>query len=135
MQAIFDEFIGDDPESVRRYEEHLAHLNIGLELNRLRTEAGLTLKEVAEKVGTQSSAISRLEQADYDGHSLSMLRKVAAVFGRRVVVSLPPANAEQVPANRFKSEGRATGIRKPKANAAAAKGNAKKAAWRDTGRG
>jgi transcriptional regulator with XRE-family HTH domain len=42
-----------------------------------RIEAGLTQKQLAELVGTQQSTIARLEDADYEGHSLSMLRRIA----------------------------------------------------------
>ena len=42
-----------------------------------RTEAGLSQKELAEMIGTTQSVISRLEDADYEGHSLSMLSRIA----------------------------------------------------------
>jgi hypothetical protein len=35
--------------------------------------------------------ICRLEDADYDGHSLAMLRRVAAAVGKRVEVRFVPA--------------------------------------------
>ena len=54
----------------------------------LRTEAGLTQAQLAELVGTTQSAISRLEDTDYEGHSLSMLRKIARALGRRLLVSV-----------------------------------------------
>ena len=44
----------------------------------LRAQAGLTQKELAQRVGTTASVISRLEDADYNGHSLTMLRRIAA---------------------------------------------------------
>ena len=47
----------------------------------LRTQAGLTQKELAARIGTTPSVISRLEDADYGGHSLSMLRRIAAAVG------------------------------------------------------
>jgi DNA-binding XRE family transcriptional regulator len=52
----------------------------------LRKEAGLTQKELAELVGTTGSAISRIESDDYEGHSLAMLRRIAAAVGHRVEV-------------------------------------------------
>jgi ribosome-binding protein aMBF1 (putative translation factor) len=56
----------------------------------LRTQAGLTQKELADRVGTTPSVISRLEDADYGGHSLSMLRRIAAAVGQRVQVRFVP---------------------------------------------
>lgn len=54
----------------------------------LRTEAGLTQAQLAERIGTQASAISRLEDADYEGHSISMLRRIARALGKRVVLGV-----------------------------------------------
>jgi transcriptional regulator with XRE-family HTH domain len=54
----------------------------------LRKKAGLTQKELAQMVGTTQSVISRLEDADYEGHSLSMLHRVAMAFNRRLSVQM-----------------------------------------------
>src|SRR5437762_498287 len=48
----------------------------------LRTDAGLSQRELAKLVGTPASAICRLEDSDYDGHSLAMLRRIAALEKR-----------------------------------------------------
>jgi len=55
-------------------------------IRRLRREAGLTQAELAARVGTTQSVISRLESDDYEGHSLSMLYRVAAAVNRRIAV-------------------------------------------------
>jgi transcriptional regulator with XRE-family HTH domain len=55
-----------------------------------RLEAGLSQAELARRVGTTQSAISRLESADYTGHSLSALRRIAAVLGCKVLVDIVP---------------------------------------------
>ncbi len=54
----------------------------------LRTDAGLTQKQLAELIGTTQSVISRLEDADYEGHSLSMLRRIAKALDRKLTVSM-----------------------------------------------
>jgi len=41
-------------------------------------------KQLAELVGTRQSAIARLEDADYGGHSLNVLKRVAYALGYRV---------------------------------------------------
>jgi transcriptional regulator with XRE-family HTH domain len=51
-----------------------------------RTARGLTQKQLADLVGTKQSAIARLEDADYDGHSLSMLQKIADALNRKVEI-------------------------------------------------
>ena len=46
----------------------------------------LTQKQLAELVGTTQSVIARLEDADYEGHSLSMLQRIAAAVNKRLEV-------------------------------------------------
>jgi transcriptional regulator with XRE-family HTH domain len=53
-----------------------------------REGAGLTQGQLAKLVGTTQSVISRLEDADYEGHSLSMLRRIAAALHHRVELRL-----------------------------------------------
>jgi transcriptional regulator with XRE-family HTH domain len=52
----------------------------------LRMQANLTQGELAKLVGTSTSVISRLEDADYEGHSLAMLRRIAAALNKRVEI-------------------------------------------------
>jgi DNA-binding XRE family transcriptional regulator len=59
-----------------------------------RTKAGLSQAQLADKLGTKQSVISRLEDADYEGHSLSILQRIAAALGQRIEIRfLPPAKA------------------------------------------
>src|SRR5438046_2688736 len=55
-----------------------------------RTDAGLTQAQLADLVGTQQSVIARLEDADYGGHSLSMLGRIAAALNRQLTVTFKP---------------------------------------------
>jgi ribosome-binding protein aMBF1 (putative translation factor) len=55
-----------------------------------RTAAGLTQGQLAEKVGTSQSVISQLADANYQGHSLSMLRRIATALGSHVEIRLVP---------------------------------------------
>jgi ribosome-binding protein aMBF1 (putative translation factor) len=52
----------------------------------LRTEAGLSQRQLAKLVGTTASVICRLEDADYEGHSLAMLHRIATALNRRVEI-------------------------------------------------
>jgi len=56
-------------------------------IRRLRKEAGLTQSELAERVGTTQSVISRLENDDYEGHSLSMLYRISAALNRKIALT------------------------------------------------
>ncbi len=64
--------------------------NIAEQIYHLRMKASLTQKQLASLVGTTQSAISRLEDADYNGHSFAMLSKIAAALRQRVEVRLVP---------------------------------------------
>ncbi|BDA75453.1 hypothetical protein RIVM261_089280 [Rivularia sp. IAM M-261] len=55
-----------------------------------RTKAGLTQKELADLIGTKQPVIARLEDADYEGHSLSMLQKIACALNQKVEIALKP---------------------------------------------
>ena len=61
---------------------------MALQIADLRNEAGMTQAELAKKVGTTQQQISRLESPSYEGHSLSMLRRVADVLGAKVYVEI-----------------------------------------------
>lgn len=56
-----------------------------------RVAAGLTQSQLARLAGTTQSAISRLEDGDYDRHSLATLERIAAALNRRVEVRFVPA--------------------------------------------
>ncbi len=56
----------------------------------LRTAAGLSQRQLAKRVGTTASVICRLEDADYEGHSLAMLRRVATALEKRVEIRFVP---------------------------------------------
>lgn len=67
-------------------EEARAGAEIARRIYELRTKAGLTQAELARLVGTSRPVISRLENDDYDGHSLSMLRRIASALNKRVEI-------------------------------------------------
>jgi transcriptional regulator with XRE-family HTH domain len=61
----------------------------------LREQAGLSQKELADRVETTQSVISRLEDADYEGHSLSMLNRIAKALNQQVQVVMRPKEQKQ----------------------------------------
>ena len=76
--------VGDDPAFWARVEEETFNLQIARMICDARSAAGLTQKELARLVGTTQPVIARLEDADYRGHSLRMLRRIARALGRRL---------------------------------------------------
>ena len=77
----------EDPGFAERFERAGEAWDVALQLAALREKAGLSQKDLARKLKTSQQNISRLESPSYEGHSLSMLRRVAAVLGATVRVS------------------------------------------------
>jgi transcriptional regulator with XRE-family HTH domain len=75
-----------NPELAKAVEEESFNADIAQQVFDLRTEAGLSQKALAELIGTQQSVISRIEDSDYDGHSLGMLKRIASALNRRLKV-------------------------------------------------
>ena len=82
------------PERLAELEEARASAEIARTIYKLRTKAGHTQRELATLVGTSTSVISRLENDDYEGHSLTMLRRIAAALNRRLDVRFLPLNSK-----------------------------------------
>src|SRR5690349_2819989 len=80
-----------DPRRELDLEQARLEADVAGALYQLRTEAGLSQTELARRVGTTQSVISRLEDADYEGHSLAMLRRIARALGKRVVIGFVDA--------------------------------------------
>jgi phage-related protein/DNA-binding XRE family transcriptional regulator len=78
------------PERLKILEEARANEEIARKIFGLRTKAGLTQTQLGKLVGTTASAICRLEDADYEGHSLAMLRRIAAALNQRVEIRFVP---------------------------------------------
>jgi ribosome-binding protein aMBF1 (putative translation factor) len=91
LQFAYDRYVGEDPELAAAFEEELSSADIASQIYNLRKRAGLSQRQLAAKLGTTASVICRLEDSDYEGHSLSMLRRIAAVLGRQVKIVLVPA--------------------------------------------
>ena len=87
---ILAHIAGKDPEMQRMFEEEVAKREIGTQIYQLREKAGLSQAQLAKRVGTTQSVISRLEDADYEGHSLAMLTRIAAAVEKRVEIRFVP---------------------------------------------
>jgi ribosome-binding protein aMBF1 (putative translation factor) len=84
--ALMDRLTANSPEMVDLIEQERANLDIARKIYELRTKAKLSQAELAKKVGTTQSVISRLEDADYEGHSLAMLRRIASALKKRLEI-------------------------------------------------
>jgi ribosome-binding protein aMBF1 (putative translation factor) len=65
----------------KTFARTLQQIDLAMLVREMREDAGLTQTELAKKVGSTQSVIARLENAEYTGHSLTMLERIAAVCG------------------------------------------------------
>jgi transcriptional regulator with XRE-family HTH domain len=86
-----EELTGKSQEMADLVEQEQANLDVAREIYELRIKAKLSQAELARKVGTTQSVISRLEDADYDGHSLAMLRRIASALEKRIEIRFVPS--------------------------------------------
>jgi transcriptional regulator with XRE-family HTH domain len=57
----------------------------------VRTRAGLTQQQLAELAGTKQPVIALLEDADYEGYSLTMLQRIASALNQKLAIHLVPS--------------------------------------------
>jgi DNA-binding XRE family transcriptional regulator len=92
VTILYNLYYKDNPDALKSLEQERTNARIARELYNLRAKNGLTQKQLAKLVGTTPSVISRLENADYSGHSLSMIQRIASALNRRVDVKFVPVN-------------------------------------------
>jgi DNA-binding XRE family transcriptional regulator len=90
LQWTYNRHIGTNPKRVEEYEQELLNAEIARKIYDLRTKAGLSQRDLAKKIGTTASTICRLEDADYDGHSLYLLKRIAEALDKRVEIRFVP---------------------------------------------
>ena len=79
-----------DPEVRKEYDDLEAEFQLAAEIIKARTKAKITQAELAKKIGTKSTAISRLESPNYGKASISMLKRVAQALGCDLQIRLVP---------------------------------------------
>ncbi len=77
-------YLRNDPEMQELVLQEFENLQIAQQIYDLRQQAGLSQDELASLIGTKGSVISRLEDANYTGHSIKMLERLAIALGKRI---------------------------------------------------
>jgi transcriptional regulator with XRE-family HTH domain len=85
--------VAADPQLAAAVAEAGFQANVAEQIYYARTEAGLTQSELADQIGSQQSVIARMEDADYEGHSISMLRRIAHATGKELCVTFKDKQA------------------------------------------
>jgi len=79
------EFVEDRARKSAAYQKTFARtlqqVDLALLVREMRKDAGLTQAALAKRAGTTQSVIARLEDAEYAGHSLTMLERIATACG------------------------------------------------------
>jgi DNA-binding XRE family transcriptional regulator len=90
VQILYRRYYEGRPERVRGLEDARVNDSVARKLTALRLGAGLTQRQLAKLVGTTASAICRLEDAEYEAHSLAMLNRIASALKQRVEIRFVP---------------------------------------------
>lgn len=90
VEILHRRYVKNDLETLAELEKIQADNDVARKIYNLRTKAGLSQREFAKLVGTTASVICRLEDADYEGHSLAMLNRIAAALDKRVEIRFLP---------------------------------------------
>jgi len=90
LEIIDRTLVGDDAEFRDLIEQETVNALVAQAIYDARTNAGLTQKQLAELIDTKQPVISQLEDADYQGHSLSMLKRIATALNCRLEIRMVP---------------------------------------------
>src|SRR2546425_12662813 len=94
---ILDRLTGNSEPIKAGIAEARTNLQVAQMIYDARTKAGLSQTELAALIGSRQPVIARLEDADYEGHSLTMLQRIAAALEHRLELRLVPTRKRRVP--------------------------------------
>jgi len=89
-KIILSEYFNDSPRETLLLRRELFNAHIAQAIYDVRKLKGLTQAQLAKRVGTTASVISRLEDVDYGGRSLDMLLRITSALGLQLTLSLTP---------------------------------------------
>jgi ribosome-binding protein aMBF1 (putative translation factor) len=95
---ILDRITGKDEDFKRLIAEEELNAKVARMIYDARTKAGLTQEQLAKRIGTTQPVIARLEDADYRGHSLTMLQRIANALNGHLEIHLTSGKRRLKPA-------------------------------------
>ena len=104
VEILHKRYIGNNTARKALLEKERVNAEVAQLIYDLRTQAGMTQKALADRIGTTQSVISRLEDADYEGHSLDMLTRVANALNQRLILQMESKDNPQSPFKRVEEE-------------------------------
>jgi transcriptional regulator with XRE-family HTH domain len=88
VSILHGRYVKDDSERKAALQEERVNAEVARLIYDIRTNAGLSQQQLAELIGTTQSVISRLEDSDYEGRSLSMLDRIAQALNQKLTVAM-----------------------------------------------
>ena len=86
VSILHGRYVKDDAARKAAVQAERVNAEVARLIYDLRGDAGLSQQALADLIGTTQSVISRLEDADYDGHSLTMLTRIAEALKQKLTV-------------------------------------------------
>ncbi len=90
VEILHRRYFENKPKMLKLLEAERVKADIAHKIYNARIQAGLSQRDLAHLVGTTASVICRLEDADYQGHSIAMLRRIAAALSQRLEIKFVP---------------------------------------------
>lgn len=97
VEILHRRYYHGKPERTAQLEQTRLEDDLARRIHHLREQAGLTQARLAKMIGTSESVISRLEDSDYKGHSLAMLRRIAQAVNKRIEIRFVPQTGKLQP--------------------------------------
>ncbi len=86
--------VGDDSDKITKFKKDVAKAKIRLEISQqiynLRSKSGMTQEELANKIGTQKTAISRWERKGCNNFNVATLQKISNACNGKIDIHIIP---------------------------------------------
>ncbi len=93
LEILHQDIYEGRPERIANLEAARVNDDVARKIRELRESANLSQRQLATLVDTQASVICRLEDADYEGHSLAMLNRIATALNQRLSINFVPLSS------------------------------------------
>lgn len=90
VEILHRRFYAGKPRRLKKLEEARSNEDVARKIQELRGAASLTQAQLAKLIGATASLICRLEDANYEGHSIAMLRRIAGALNQQVEIRFVP---------------------------------------------
>lgn len=92
VEIMHRRYVKGKKRRLKYIERERERVKIAQKIYEMRTQAGLTQKQLADIVGTRQSVISRLEDADYRGYKIKTLEKIAEALNYHLRLDFEPTD-------------------------------------------